>query len=160
MDWLDLLAVQGTLKSLLQHHSSKASILLHSGLMNTHGSLVNCDHTPPPGVHNLFPIHSRSHITYCPPSSSSCPLSFLALFLFSFFLSLLTASLVSSCGPLFHPLNLPAKIYQVPGSFGPVIWAGNLRIQWWEKYGPSFRELTRMWELWKQRLYLMLGIWT
>jgi len=30
MDWLDLLAVQGTLKSLLQHHSSKASILLLS----------------------------------------------------------------------------------------------------------------------------------
>ena len=30
MDWLDLLAVQGTLRSLLQHHSSKASILLHS----------------------------------------------------------------------------------------------------------------------------------
>ena len=30
MDWLDLLTVQGTLKSLLQHHSSKASILLHS----------------------------------------------------------------------------------------------------------------------------------
>ena len=30
MDWLDLLAVQGTLKSLLQHHSSKVSILWHS----------------------------------------------------------------------------------------------------------------------------------
>ena len=30
MDWLDLLAVQGTLKSLLHHHSSKASILRHS----------------------------------------------------------------------------------------------------------------------------------
>ena len=30
MDWLDLIAVQGTLKSLLQHHSSKASILLRS----------------------------------------------------------------------------------------------------------------------------------
>ena len=30
MDWLDLLAVQGTLKSLLQHHTSKASILWHS----------------------------------------------------------------------------------------------------------------------------------
>ena len=29
MDWLDLLAIQGTLKSLLQHHSSKASILRH-----------------------------------------------------------------------------------------------------------------------------------
>ena len=32
MDWLDLLAVQGTLKSLLQHHSSKASILWFSAL--------------------------------------------------------------------------------------------------------------------------------
>ena len=30
MDWLDLLAVQGTLKSLLQHHSSKTSVLRHS----------------------------------------------------------------------------------------------------------------------------------
>ena len=30
IDWLDLLAVQGTLKSLLQHHSSKASVLWHS----------------------------------------------------------------------------------------------------------------------------------
>ena len=30
MDWLDLLAVQGTLKSLLQYHSSKASVLRHS----------------------------------------------------------------------------------------------------------------------------------
>ena len=30
VDWLDLLAVQGTLKSLLQHHSSKASVLWHS----------------------------------------------------------------------------------------------------------------------------------
>ena len=30
MDWLDLLAVQGTLKSLFQHHSSKVSVLLHS----------------------------------------------------------------------------------------------------------------------------------
>ena len=33
MDWLDLLAVQGTLKSLLQHHSSKASILWHSAFV-------------------------------------------------------------------------------------------------------------------------------
>uniref|UniRef100_A0AC11E0K9 Uncharacterized protein n=2 Tax=Ovis aries TaxID=9940 RepID=A0AC11E0K9_SHEEP len=32
MDWLDLLGVQGTLKSLLQHHSSKASILRHSAV--------------------------------------------------------------------------------------------------------------------------------
>ena len=33
MGWLDLLAVQGTLKSLLQHHSSKASILWHSAFL-------------------------------------------------------------------------------------------------------------------------------
>jgi len=37
IDWLDLLAVQGTLKSLLQHHSSEASILWHSALWsNSH----------------------------------------------------------------------------------------------------------------------------
>ena len=33
MDWLDLFAYQGTLKSLLQHHSSKASILWHSAFL-------------------------------------------------------------------------------------------------------------------------------
>ena len=36
MDWLDLLAVQGTLKSLLQHHSSKASILQRSAFFRVH----------------------------------------------------------------------------------------------------------------------------
>ena len=36
MDWLDLLAIQGTLKSLLQHHSSKASILRHSAFFTVH----------------------------------------------------------------------------------------------------------------------------
>ena len=35
MDWLDLIAVQGTLKSLLQHHSSKASILWHSAFFKS-----------------------------------------------------------------------------------------------------------------------------
>ena len=39
MDWLDLLAIQGTLKSLLQHHSSKASIHLHSAF-----SIVQLSH--------------------------------------------------------------------------------------------------------------------
>ena len=38
MDWLDLLAVQGTLKSLLQHHSSKASILQRSAFFIVHFS--------------------------------------------------------------------------------------------------------------------------
>ena len=36
MDWLDLLAVHGTLKSLLQHHSSKASILQHSAFFTAY----------------------------------------------------------------------------------------------------------------------------
>ena len=40
MDWLDLLAVQGTLKSLLQHYSSKASILRHSAFF-----IVQLSHT-------------------------------------------------------------------------------------------------------------------
>ena len=35
MDWLDLLAVQGTLKSLLQHHNSKASILQHLAFLRS-----------------------------------------------------------------------------------------------------------------------------
>ena len=39
IDWMDLLAVQGTLKSLLQHHSSKASILWHSAFFT-----VQCSH--------------------------------------------------------------------------------------------------------------------
>ena len=39
MDWLDLLAVQGTLKSLLQHHSSKASILQHSAFFKSNSHI-------------------------------------------------------------------------------------------------------------------------
>ena len=40
MDWLDLLAVQGTLKSIFQHHSSKASTLQHSAFF-----IVQLSHT-------------------------------------------------------------------------------------------------------------------
>ena len=39
MDWLDLLAVHGTLKSLLQHHSSKASILRHSAFFKSNSHI-------------------------------------------------------------------------------------------------------------------------
>ena len=41
MDWLDLLAVQGTLKSLLQHHSSKAAILRHSAFFTVWKFMVH-----------------------------------------------------------------------------------------------------------------------
>ena len=44
MDWLDLLAVQGTLKSLLQHHSSKASILQRSAFFTVQLSTSVHDH--------------------------------------------------------------------------------------------------------------------
>ena len=44
MDWLDLFAVQGTLKSLLQHHSSKASILRHSAFFTVQLSYPIHDH--------------------------------------------------------------------------------------------------------------------
>ena len=40
IDWLDLLAVQGTLKSLLHYHSSKASILWHSAFLMTTGKTM------------------------------------------------------------------------------------------------------------------------
>ena len=54
MDWLDLLAVQGTLKSLLQHHSSKASILLRSAFFT-----VQLSHRPTlTSTHDHWENHS------------------------------------------------------------------------------------------------------
>ena len=50
MDWFDLLAVQGALKSLLQHHSSKASILWHSAFF-----IVQLSH---PYIHDYWKNHS------------------------------------------------------------------------------------------------------
>ena len=49
MDWLELLAVQGTLKSLLQNHSSKASILWHSAFFT-----VQLSHTMTSGKNHSF----------------------------------------------------------------------------------------------------------
>ena len=46
IDWLDLLAVQGTLKSLLQHHSSKASILWHSAFLGPLKTIKSDNRTP------------------------------------------------------------------------------------------------------------------
>ena len=42
IDWFDLLAVQGTLKSLLQHHSSKASVLQCSAFLKVQPRAMNC----------------------------------------------------------------------------------------------------------------------
>ena len=69
VDWLDLLAVQGTLKSLLQHHSSKASIFWHSAffivqLSHNHGFdyMDLCGKV----MSLLFNMPSRLVITFLP----------------------------------------------------------------------------------------------
>ena len=77
-DWLDLLAVQGTLKSLLQHHSSKASVLLCSAFfivqlshpyMTTGKTIVLTRRTFVDKVMSLlFNMLSRLVITFLPRS--------------------------------------------------------------------------------------------
>ena len=78
MDWLDLLAVQGTLKSLPLHHSSKASILQHSGfftvqlshLYMTTGKTIALTRWTFVGkvISLLFNMLSRLVITFLPRS--------------------------------------------------------------------------------------------
>ena len=78
MDWLDILAVQGSLKRLLQHHSSKASILLHSAsfivqlshpYMNTGKTITLTRRTFVGKVMSLlFNMLSRLVITFLPRS--------------------------------------------------------------------------------------------
>ena len=78
MDWLDLLAVQGTLKSLLQHHSSKASIIQHSAFFTvqlshpymTTGTTIALTRRTFAGkvISLLFNMLSRMVITFCPRS--------------------------------------------------------------------------------------------
>ena len=78
MDWLDLLAFQGTLKSLLQHHSSKASILQHSALFTvqlshpymTTGKTIALTRPTFVGkvISLLFNMLSRLVITFLPRS--------------------------------------------------------------------------------------------
>ena len=79
MDWLDFLAVQGTLKGLLQHHSSKASILQHSAFftvqlshpyMTTGKTIALTRRTFVDKVLSLlFNMLSRLVITFLPRSS-------------------------------------------------------------------------------------------
>ena len=82
LDWLDLLTVQGTLKSLLQHHSSKVSILQHSAFVivqlshsyMTTGEAITLTRWIFAGkvMSLLFNILSRLVITFLP--RSKCPL--------------------------------------------------------------------------------------
>ena len=78
MDWVDLLAVQGTLKSLLQHHSSKASILQHSSFFTiqishpcmTTGKIISLTRWTfvDKVMSLLFNMLSRLVVTYLPRS--------------------------------------------------------------------------------------------
>ena len=68
MDWLDLPAVQGTLKSLLQHHSSKASILWCSAF-----STVQLSHP----IHDYQKHHSPCITSLKSPDTTCCPNSLL-----------------------------------------------------------------------------------
>ena len=67
MDWLDLLAVQGTLKSLLQHHSSKVSILQHSAFFTVQLT----------SIHNYWKNHSLNETDLCRLSSEVTPIALL-----------------------------------------------------------------------------------
>ena len=77
MDWLDLLAVQGTLKSILQHYSSKASILRHSAFQFSHpymtiGKTIALTRRTFVGkvMSLLFKMLSRCVIAFLPRSKS------------------------------------------------------------------------------------------
>ena len=57
IDWFDLLALQGNVKSLLQHHSSKASVIQHSVFFRVQSSLIF--------VHNYWKNHSFDYTDLC-----------------------------------------------------------------------------------------------
>ena len=75
MDWLDLLAVQGTLKSLLQHHNSKASILQHSAFFTVQLSHAYTTTGKTIALHmDYICVHAKSLqscLTLCDPKDCS-----------------------------------------------------------------------------------------
>ena len=95
MDWLDLLAVQGTLKSLLQHHSSKASILQCSAFFTvqlshpymTTGKTITLTRRTSVGkvMSLLFNMLSRLVIAFLPRSKCLFFFSFFLIFIFTLF---------------------------------------------------------------------------
>ena len=68
MDWLDLLAVQGTLRGLLQHHSSKASILWPSAFF-----MVQLSHPYMTTGKTISSVQSLSRVRLCDPVDCSRP---------------------------------------------------------------------------------------
>ena len=152
MDWLDFLAVQGTLRSLLQHHSSKASILWHSAFFIVQLShpymfssvLFSCSvvsdslrpyepqharppcPSPTPGVHpNPCPLSRWCHPTISSSviPFSTCPQSFPASG--SFQMSHLFASGGPSIGVSTSTSVLPMNTQD----WSPLVWTDWISLQ-------------------------------
>ena len=112
MDWLDLLAVQGTLKSLLQHHSSKASVLQHSAFfivqlshpyMTTGKTIALTRQTIVGKVMSLlFSMLSRLVITFLPRSKR-----------------LLISWLQSPSAVIFEPKKIKSHCFHCFSIYGP-----------------------------------------
>ena len=94
MDWLDLLAVQGTLKSLLQHHSSKASILRRSAFFT-----VQLSH-PYNGLRVQLSIHTGNTIALTRRTFVGKVMSLLFNML-----SAAAAKSLQSCPTLYDPID-------------------------------------------------------
>ena len=118
MDWLDLLAVQGTLKSLLQHHSSKASILQCSAFFTvqllhpyiTTGKTIALTRRTFVGkvMSLLFNMLSRLVITFLPRSKR-------------LLISWLQSSSAVILEPLQNEVHFHPSVQQIPISFFLVV---------------------------------------
>ena len=106
MDWLDLLAVQGTLKSLLQHHSSKASILRCYGHLYSPGSVPEYQYTYIFWAFcgNCLPSSRRNYLWSCHLSNTFMGVS-------CFFSHFITRSCLGSTGAF------PCPVCSIASSF-------------------------------------------
>ena len=150
MDWLDLFAVQGTLKSLLQHHSSKASILRHSAFFTvqlshpymTTGKTIALTRQTFDGkiMALLFKMLSSLVITFLPRSKClliSWPQSPSAVILEPPKIKSVTVSTVSPsiCHEIMGPdhevsWSLKKAEHQRIDAFELRCWRGLLRVPW------------------------------
>ena len=124
MDWLDLLAVQGTLSSLLQHHSSKASIFQHSAFFHSDMFMSKNETMKLPST-PILPFHSwgqpwiafSSFLLYF-ISSSKCLPDFKMCSAHTS--PILIQTYLTNTYPL-SPSNLPAPIYSLNNPSRPLL---------------------------------------
>ena len=133
MDWLDLLAVQRTLKSLLQHHSSKASILLRSAFF-----IVQLSH-PYRTTGNIIALTRRTFV-----GKAMCQL---------FNMLSAAAKLLQSCPTLWDPIDGSPPGSPVPGILQArtLKWVAISFSNAW-KWKVTVKSLSRVW--------LLATLWT